>query len=148
MERTEVQVVFRRDADTLVVEAFQCQPAYIVAVTHRLGTHVGFFHSGHGVLVQADIGCIFAVPIVFDRAASVPFHLFQSWIQSNLETEARQVEVVAGFESRIHIDRAVGIDRIGDVEWQYHLFVSVSYGRLQACGNDDRLFVGRLLPVE
>jgi len=148
MKRTEIQVIFGRDLDTLVIEAFQCQPAYIVAITHWLGTHVGFFHSGHGVFVQADIGCIFAVPIVFNRAASVPFHLFECRVQGNLEAEARQVKVVTSFESRVHIDCTVCIDRIGDVEWQYHLFGSASYGRFQARGNGNRLFVGSLFPVE
>ncbi len=51
VERTEVQVIFRRDADALVIEAFQRQPAHVVAVTHRLGAYVGFFHSGYGVFV-------------------------------------------------------------------------------------------------
>ena len=147
VECAEVQVVFRCDSDTLVIEAFSVSQR----TSSRLpidGTYVGFFHSSHGVLVQADIGAIFAVPIVFNRAAPVPFHLFECRVQSNLKAEARQVEVVASFESRVYIDRTVCIDCIGDVEWQYHFLGSASYGSFQACGNGHRLFVGGLLPVE
>ena len=69
-------------------------------------------------------------------------------IRDSLEAEARQVEVVASFESRVYIDRTVCIDCISDVEWQYHFLGSASYGSFQARGNGHRLFVGGLLPVD
>ena len=122
VECAEVQVVFRCDFGYLGYRGFLAS-----ASVHRRG-YPSTGHVRRLLPFQSRCSCTgrhrlhFAVPIVFNRAAPVPFHLFECRVQSNLKAEARQVEVVASFESRVYIDRTVCIDCIGDVEWQYHFF--------------------------
>ena len=76
----------------------QAEALYIATSAHGLGVGVILAHAVDGGLVQADIGCVFAVGIVFDGATAVVRHVFQGRAEAGLQRQAGHVEVGRGVE--------------------------------------------------
>lgn len=86
------------DAYAVSVGICQAEALYVTTSAHGLGVGVILAHVVDGGLVQADVGGVFAVGIVFDGTTTVVRHVLQSRAEAGLQRQAGHVEVGRGVE--------------------------------------------------